>query len=137
MLFRSVNGTVTLNATGQLVFTPAADYHGPASFTYTVASGGVTETATVNVTVNAVNDAPVNTTPGAQTTAEDGPLIFSSANGNALTVADVDGGTLTATVAVTQGTLTLGSAAGVTVSGNGTGSVQITGTAAEIGRAHV
>ena len=30
-------------------------------------SGGVTETATVNVTVTAVNDAPVNTVPGTQT----------------------------------------------------------------------
>ncbi len=129
------NGSVTLNATGQLVFAPTANYNGPASFTYSVASGGVTETASVNVTVNPVNDGPVNGTPGAQSSAEDSPLVFSSANGNALTVADVDGGTLTTTVAVTNGILTLGSAAGVTVTGNGTGSVQISGTAAAINAA--
>ncbi|WP_115148752.1 cadherin-like domain-containing protein [Legionella quateirensis] len=43
--------TVLLNANGTLSFTPAANYNGSTSFTYTVTSGGVTETATVNVTV--------------------------------------------------------------------------------------
>src|SRR5262249_27206285 len=67
-------GTVSLNGPGQLISTPTPNYNGPASFTYTVTSGGVTETATANVTVNAVNDAPVNTVPGAQTTNEDTSL---------------------------------------------------------------
>ncbi|MBK8577076.1 MAG: hypothetical protein IPN78_01855 [Candidatus Accumulibacter sp.] len=35
----------------------------PDSFTYTVTSGGVEETTTVDVTVNPVNDLPVNTCP--------------------------------------------------------------------------
>ncbi|KTD52548.1 cadherin-like domain-containing protein, partial [Legionella quateirensis] len=52
------NGTVLLNNDGTLSFTPTANYNGSTSFTYTVTSGGVTETATVNVTVNPVNDAP-------------------------------------------------------------------------------
>ncbi|WP_165483209.1 Ig-like domain-containing protein, partial [Legionella quateirensis] len=43
------NGTVLLNANGTLSFTPAANYNGSTSFTYTVTSGGVTETATVNL----------------------------------------------------------------------------------------
>ncbi|WP_415582944.1 hypothetical protein, partial [Legionella worsleiensis] len=34
-------------------------------------SGGTTETATVSLTVNAVNDAPVNSVSGAQTLSED------------------------------------------------------------------
>ena len=58
------NGTVTLhdnNTSGDtsddyLVYTPNADYHGSDSFTYTVTSGGVTETATVSVTVSPVAD---------------------------------------------------------------------------------
>src|SRR6185503_2108250 len=33
-----------------------ADFNGADSYTYTVTSGGVTETATVNVTVNPVDD---------------------------------------------------------------------------------
>jgi len=122
------NGTVSLNAAGQLTFTPAANYNGTTSFTYTVTSGGVNETATATITVAAINDLPVNTVPAAQVSPEDTALVFSAANGNAITVADVDGGSLTTTVAVTNGTFTLGSTAGVTVSGNGTGTVTITGT---------
>ncbi len=51
--------SVTLNASGQLIFTPTLNYNGTPSFTYTVTSGGVTETATVNLTISPINDAPV------------------------------------------------------------------------------
>ena len=62
----NVHGTVTLNS-GVVTYTPAANYNGPASFTYTVCDDGTTNgspdpkctTGTVNVTVAAVNDAPV------------------------------------------------------------------------------
>jgi hypothetical protein len=52
------NGTVSLNAAAtQLTFTPAANYNGLASFTYTISDGaGGTATATISGTVNAVND---------------------------------------------------------------------------------
>jgi hypothetical protein len=53
---RADNGTPGNLADDQLVYTPALDYNGSDSFTYTVTSGGVTETATVNVTINAVAD---------------------------------------------------------------------------------
>jgi len=44
----------------QLTFTPAANYHGPVSFTYTISDGnGGSATATVSGTVTAVNDPPV------------------------------------------------------------------------------
>ncbi len=47
-----------------VVFTPAANYFGPATFSYTVVSNvGDRSTANVSVTVNEVNDAPVVTTP--------------------------------------------------------------------------
>src|SRR6185295_12682362 len=43
-----------------IVYTPAADFFGSASFTYTVSDGqGGSATGTVNVTVAAVDDAPV------------------------------------------------------------------------------
>jgi len=133
----ATNGTVAIVA-GNIVFTPAANYNGPASFTYTISDGnGGTSTATVNVTVTAANDAPVNTVPGAQTTAEDTPIVFSAANGNRITVADVDAGAsnVTVTVAAANGTLSLGSTSGVTVGGNGTGTVTVTGTVAAINAA--
>jgi FKBP-type peptidyl-prolyl cis-trans isomerase 2 len=62
-----LHGTVAVNnndtpgnfADDFVTYTPNADFNGADSFTYTVTSGGAQETATVNVTVNAVNDAPV------------------------------------------------------------------------------
>ncbi|MDS1786349.1 tandem-95 repeat protein [Vibrio parahaemolyticus] len=44
---------------GKLVFTPAENFHGDAEITYTLTDGALTDQATVNVTVNAVNDTPV------------------------------------------------------------------------------
>ena len=46
-----------------MTYTPTANFNGTDSFTYTITSGGVTETATVNVTVTAVND-PTSITGG-------------------------------------------------------------------------
>ena len=52
----AVNGSVALVG-GDVVFTPATNYNGPASFTYTVSDGnGGSSTATVTLTVNPVND---------------------------------------------------------------------------------
>ncbi|MFH4857913.1 tandem-95 repeat protein [Vibrio diabolicus] len=54
----SDQGTVEI-VDGKLVFTPAENFNGDAEITYTVTDGALTDQATVNVTVNAVNDAPV------------------------------------------------------------------------------
>ncbi|MFW1201907.1 tandem-95 repeat protein, partial [Vibrio parahaemolyticus] len=57
---------------GKLVFTPAENFHGDAEITYTLTDGALTDQATVNVTVNAVNDTPVvESNLAAQTLAED------------------------------------------------------------------
>src|SRR6185436_8572352 len=53
---QGAHGTVVNNHDGTVTYTPNADYNGSDSYTYTVTSGGVTETATVNVTINAVAD---------------------------------------------------------------------------------
>ncbi|WP_094985636.1 retention module-containing protein [Cellvibrio mixtus] len=68
----ATHGTVALVG-GNVVFTPAVNYAGPASFTYTVTDGrGGVSTATVNLVVKPVNDAPVavndNVTIGADKT---------------------------------------------------------------------
>ena len=58
------NGTssVTSGSTTDVTYRPDADFNGTDSFTYTVADGnGGIATGTVNVTVAAVNDAPVAT----------------------------------------------------------------------------
>ncbi|WP_455292156.1 tandem-95 repeat protein [Vibrio parahaemolyticus] len=64
-------GTVEV-VDGKLVFTPAENFHGDAEITYTITDGALTDQATVNVTVNAVNDTPVvESSIADQTLAED------------------------------------------------------------------
>ncbi|MGY6471038.1 tandem-95 repeat protein [Vibrio parahaemolyticus] len=53
------NGTVSVNPDGSVTYTPNDNYHGADSFTYIVTSGGVSESAIVEVNVTPVNDAPV------------------------------------------------------------------------------
>ncbi|MCC4221981.1 Ig-like domain-containing protein [Vibrio campbellii] len=54
------NGTVVVNNDGTITYTPNQDYNGPDQFTYTVSSGGVTESTTVTLNVTPVNDKPLN-----------------------------------------------------------------------------
>ena len=54
------HGSLTLNANGSFTYTPAANYNGSDSFTYKPNDGTVDgNTATVNIHVTAVNDAPI------------------------------------------------------------------------------
>ncbi|WP_146067542.1 tandem-95 repeat protein, partial [Vibrio jasicida] len=54
-----LNGSVVVNDDGTIIYTPDQDYNGADEFTYTVTSGGVTETTTVSLNVTPVNDKPV------------------------------------------------------------------------------
>ncbi|GEO99624.1 hypothetical protein MHA02_20120 [Methylobacterium haplocladii] len=134
---QGAHGTVGFQPDGTLTYTPNPDFNGTDSFTYTVTSGGTTETGTVTVTVRPVNDAPVNGLPAAQAVDEDTDLVFSTANANRITVSDIDAGSgsLTTTLSVLHGTLTVGGTANVTVSGSGTGTLTLTGTVADINAA--
>ncbi|HEY6170224.1 MAG TPA: tandem-95 repeat protein, partial [Verrucomicrobiae bacterium] len=50
----------TMNPTsGAVTYTPAADYNGPDSFTFTVSDGSLFATGAVSITVSPVNDRPV------------------------------------------------------------------------------
>ncbi len=70
------HGTVTFDGTG-VAYTPAADYNGSDSFTYTVTNDDGPSTATVDVTVTAVNDPP-SFTPGDDVSVDEdsGPAAF-------------------------------------------------------------
>ncbi len=133
-----------------LTFTPASNKTGSGigQFTFQVrdtggiADGGVDLDPIANIfkfNVTALNDAPVTAGPASQTVNEDTQLVFSTANGNALTISDVDAGTTgleTVTLSVTNGTLILGSTASLTgLTGNGSGSVTFTGTVAQVNAA--
>ncbi len=80
-------------------------------------------TATVTTTVQALNDPPVHTVPGAQATTEDSPTSF------AVSIADPDAAAaaIQTQVSVTNGTLTLNTALGLTFSvGDGTADTTMT-----------
>jgi hypothetical protein len=146
---------LTDNAATRLYFKPNADYNGSAPAALTLrawdttsgtagtkvdpgAGGGAlafsTATDVIDVTVTPVADAPVNAVPGAQGTGLNTMLVFSAANGNVLSVTDADGNLSTARVTVTNGVVnvTLSGAATISAGANGTGTLTISGTQADI-----
>ena len=75
------NGALTLNADGSFTYTPNADFNGSDSFTYKANDGTADgNTVTVDITVNAVNDAPVGAATAALSTSEDVAATFSEAD---------------------------------------------------------
>ncbi|HDM8230554.1 TPA: tandem-95 repeat protein, partial [Vibrio campbellii] len=95
-------GTVEI-VDGKLVFTPADNFNGEASISYTVSDGALEDSAEVSVTVNPVNDAPVANDDSAATD-EDTPVTIDVLPNDT----DIDGDTLTivnASVPADQGTV--------------------------------
>src|SRR5205085_3817869 len=151
----AADGTMTFTGTladinaalNGLAFTPIANFNGAASLQITSddlgnsgSGGALTDSDTVAITVNAVNDAPVHTVPGPQSTNEDTGLVFSSANGNAITVADLDAGTtpVQVTLAATNGAVTLSQTTGLSfTAGDGAadGTMTFSGTLTDINAA--
>ncbi len=73
----SAQGGIALCDEAACTYTPAPDFDGADSFTYTLTDGsGVTASATVNITVNPVNDAPVATDGLAATTEDAGAILI-------------------------------------------------------------
>ncbi|MEA2138176.1 MAG: hypothetical protein QOG56_1326, partial [Solirubrobacteraceae bacterium] len=85
-----------------LTYTPVADYEGPDAFTFTVSDGSlISATATVSITVSAVDDPPLTSAGGTLAYVEDGPPV---AIAPSATVADGDSPSLAgATVQITAG----------------------------------
>ncbi len=92
------HGQLTLNADGSFVYTPEADFNGTDSFSYKASDGKLDSgVATVNITVNAKNDAPV-AEADEYAISEDGALTVGEAKGVLSNDSDVDEDSLTATV---------------------------------------
>ena len=136
------NGTVTVDAQGNWTYTPNKDYNGSDSFTITVSDGkGGTATATVDIGITPINDAPI-VTQATATVSEEG-LLGASADNNGststndttnareasghITVNDVDNSQLTLTLSGPSG-LSSGGAA-ITWSGDGSASNPLVGSA--------
>jgi hypothetical protein len=94
------HGTAGVNpTTGEVTYTPALNYNGSDSFTYTVKdnASAMSNSATVSITVNDINDAPVANNDTSSTN-NDSPVIISvTANDT-----DVDGAIAASTVNITS-----------------------------------
>lgn len=102
--------------------------------------GAMTDSKTIEVTVTAVNDAPVNVIPATQTVAEDATITFNTTNTNLISISDIDAGTESVKVSLvgTNGLITLSGINGLAfTTGDGTGdaSMTFTGTIANINAA--
>jgi VCBS repeat-containing protein len=101
-------GTLTLNANGSFSYVPPLNFNGPVTFTYRASDGALTSApATVAITVNGLNDAPVAVND-AFATNEDTPLNV-GVPGVLGNDTDVDGNPLSAVLEAgpAVGTLTL------------------------------
>src|SRR5439155_1266334 len=130
MTFRGSLADVNAALDG-LAYSPNANFNGSASLTitsndrgFTGSGGAKTDTDVVAITVDAVNDAPVNTAPATASTNEDTAKVFSAGGPGEISVSDVDLGSnaLQVTLTATNGTITLASLTGLSFSfsdGNG------------------
>jgi len=103
------HGTLDLQSNGSFTYTPAADFNGTDRFTYTASDGTASsDPATVTITVNPVNDAPV-AIDDAYEVAHDTELVVPANTGVLANDTDVDGDALTVTVVTepAHGTLDL------------------------------
>lgn len=89
----------------------------------------LSDTDTVAITVNPINDAPVNSVPGSQTAAADTPLAIST-----IGVTDVDGNLSTTQISVMNGFINIVLAGNATISAgnNGSSSLTLAGSEAAI-----
>jgi DNA/RNA endonuclease G (NUC1) len=105
------HGSVALE-TGVITYTPAADYNGPASFSYQVCDNGTTNGAadplcangTVNLIVSAVNDNPVANNDSATTSEDNAVTVDVVAND---TDVDADTRTLQSVGTAAHGSVTI------------------------------
>ncbi|HEB69945.1 MAG TPA: tandem-95 repeat protein, partial [Desulfobulbus sp.] len=97
------NGTVTINTNGTFTYTPSGNTNGTDTFTFKAGDGTTdSNTATVSMTINAVNDVPIADNQSIS-------AVAGSTISGLLTGADPDGDNLTfaMTAAATQGDVTI------------------------------
>ncbi len=109
----------------------------PLHLTLSTTSNGTTFTLTLDGSVTGTsNFKPVITGPTTtQTTMENKALVFSKTNHNALSLSDKDGDTQKITLTAGHGKLKLSHLTGLTVMGNGTGTVTASGSIASLNAA--
>ena len=103
------HGTVTMNTNGTFTYTPAANYSGPDQFTYKLCDcDGDCSNATVNITVNPVDDTPIAVNDNFSTN-EDTPITNGSVTGNDTPSGDCSSNTWSVVTGPAHGTITMNS----------------------------
>lgn len=98
------NGVATVSANGNFSYVPAANWSGTDTFTYKAVDGtGESAPATVTITVDAVNDAPVAVNDGPHVTPQDEPLVVGPEEGVLENDTDVETTALTAVLGTSTG----------------------------------
>ena len=141
----TIQGSITdINATlASLTYTGNTDVVGTAADTLTVTtndlgntgSGGAqSDVDNIQIDITPVNDTPVVSGPGSAYSVNEQTSLSIEGTGFAVTDVDAASGTMTATINVGQGAVTIVAGdSGVSISsGNGTSTVTLTGTLAEI-----
>jgi uncharacterized repeat protein (TIGR01451 family) len=69
-----VNGTISLSMDGSFVYTPTLNYNGPDMFTYILSDGALTDTVTVDLVIDPINDNPT-VDAGNDQTVDEGDVV--------------------------------------------------------------
>ena len=136
----AIGGTVQIVGT-DVIFTPTANFNGPASFDYTVRDNGTTNGSAdplnsvtaghVTFNVTAVNDAPVNTVPFATQQINENA---SNVPITGISISDVDdnGGNELTELTTSHGNLDVIAAGAAVITGHNSHDLTITGTVTDI-----
>lgn len=133
-LFQSIP---TIDANGTLRYTPKANMSGTANVTVflTDSENAESKRESFSITVNPVNDPPVNLIPSQlQTVLEDSVFTFSNARSNTISISDIDAGTgiMQVIVEAPNGILSVATTTDLNIRNNKTGSVTLTGSLEKI-----
>jgi hypothetical protein len=107
------NGSTSVNSSGVVTYTPTANYNGSDSFSYTVKDNDaqVSNTATVAITVNSINDAPTATNDTASTN-EDSSVAISILSNDSDVEGSLSGSGITITSTTSNGSLNTNTSTG-------------------------
>ncbi len=138
----TLTGTVaqinsTLSALNSILYSPDANFNGSDNFAFASndnggfgSGGALTDSDNASIVVVAVNDAPTNSVPTTTAiTQEDTALTITG-----LSIADLDAGSglMTVTLSVEHGVLNVSASSGVTISGNSSSTVLLTGSLSDV-----
>jgi predicted outer membrane repeat protein len=131
LITSTLHGTLQFSNNGGFTYAPAANFHGTDSFTYRAQNvlGQLSGVSSVTLTVTSVNDPPKITAPNGKGTSEDTPMTLPG-----ISVSDVDAGSssVQVTLHVSHGIINVGASGAATVTGDGTTTVQLSGSVAGI-----